>query len=164
MSIVAIITAIAMLFTNNIMYEYMWNNADDEQRMQFPLECQSYACGMDPTEFEFMARVIEMESDRTDSIDGKILIAAVIFNRADPDTNGFPDTITGVLCQDGQFSTVSGGWCNQMYTTTSRWAIVEAQRQLASGDIPENLLYFNCIGYDYGTPYGYVDGNYFSLG
>ena len=163
MSIVAIITAIVMLFTNNVIYEYMWHNADDEQRMQFPLECQSYACGMDPTEFEFMARVIEMESDRTENLDGKILIAAVIFNRVTSDE--FPNTITGVLTESGQFSTVSGGWCNQSYTITSRWAIVEAQRQLASGDIPENLLYFNCIGYFGGyEPYDYVGGNFFSLG
>lgn len=162
MSIIAIITAVVILFTNNMAYDYMWANSSDDERMYFPIECQSYACGMDPIEFEFMARVIEMESDRTENLDGKILIAAVIFNRITSDE--FPNTITGVLTESGQFSTVTNGWCNQGYTITSRWAIVEAQRQLASGDIPDNLLYFNCIGYNYGSPYGYVNGNYFMLG
>lgn len=162
-SIIAVLTAVAMLFTNNMMYDYMWANASDDERMYFPIACQSYACGMDPIEFEFMARVIEMESDRTDNIDGKILIAAVIFNRVESDE--FPNTISSVLTDPGQFSTVNNGWCNHHYTITSRWAIVEAQRQLASGEIPEDLLYFNCIGYFGGyEPYDYVGGNYFMLG
>lgn len=162
--ILSIATAIVMLISQTDIYEIIWNNADDEIRQTLPIGIQAHACGIDATEFEFMARVIEMESDRTDSLDGKILIAAVILNRANPDNSEFPDTITGVLTQSGQFTTVSGGWCTQNYTTTSRWAIVEAERALAANEIPTDLLYFNCVGYNYGTPYGYVDGNYFMCG
>ena len=164
--VISIALSIMMFFNMSVwdLYEIMWSNASDDVRQTFPIAIQAHACGIDETEYEFMARVIEMESDRSDSLDGKILIAAVILNRANPENGEFPDTITGVLTQSGQFTTVSGGWCSHQYTTTSKWAIVEAQRQIATGDIPTDLLYFNCIGYNYGTPYGYVDGNYFMEG
>ena len=140
-------------------WEMVWNNASDDIRKTLPLEIQAHACGMTSTEFEYMARVIEAESDRTDSMDGKIHIASVILNRVSSDL--FPDTIQGVLDEANQFSTTSGGWCYTSYTQTSRWAIVEAQRALADGSIPDNLLFFNSIGYNCGQPYGYIDGNYF---
>ena len=141
------------------LWDIIWDNASDEVRKTLPLEIQAHACGMTSREFEYMARVIEAESDRTDSMDGKIHIASVILNRVSSDL--FPDTISGVLDEANQFSTTSGGWCSIQYTETSRWAIVEAQRALADGSIPDNLLFFNSIGYNYGEPYGYIDGNYF---
>lgn len=155
------VATILTLFTISCedIYTLMWNNASDDVRRSFPIEVQAYSCGMTEAEFEYLARVVEAESDRTDNLDGKILIAAVVLNRVN--SSSFPNTIDGVLNESGQFSTTNGGWCSECYTISSRWAIVEAQRQLASGDIPDNLLYFNCIGYNYGTAYGYVDGNYF---
>ena len=141
------------------LWDIIWDNASEEVRKTLPLEIQAHACGMTSTEFEYMARVIEAESDRTDSMDGKTHIGAVILNRVSSDL--FPDTIQGVLDEANQFSTTSGGWCSTSYTQTSRWAIVEAQRALADGSIPDNLLFFNSIGYNYGQPYGYIDGNYF---
>lgn len=167
-ALIAIITALAILSTQapetqrEPSSDYMgivWSNATDETRRELPLEFQAYACGMTASEFEYMARTIEAESDRTNSMEGKIHIAAVILNRVNG--GSFPDSIQGVLDQSGQFTTTSNGWCSTPYTETSRWAIVEAQRRLAEGTIPENLLYFNAIGYNYGTPYGYIDGNYF---
>ena len=139
-----------------------WQESSDEIRQELPLEYQAYACGMTAHEFEYLARTIEAESDRTDSLDGKIHICAVILNRVASDR--FPDTIQGVLDQDGQFTTTSGGWCSTPYTESSRWSIVLCQREMAQGNIPDNLLFFNCVGYNYGTPYGYIDGNYFMLG
>ena len=136
-----------------------WASCSDEIRYDLPLEYQAAACGMTATEFEYLARVVEAESDRTNSLEGKIHIAAVILNRVN--NRAFPNNIQGVLDEPGQFSTTSGGWCSTSYTATSRWAIVEAQRRLALGEIPDNLLYFNCIGYNYGYAYGYIDGNYF---
>lgn len=149
----------------NDIYLRAWNSATDEVRQELPIEYQAAACGMSTTEFEFMARVIQAESDGSDSmerLEGKILIAAVIFNRVE--SSQFNNTITTVLTESGQFTTVSGGWCSSPLTKSSRWAIVEAQRRLAADEIPTDLLYFNCIGYNYGTSYGFVDGNYFMRG
>lgn len=164
-NLIAIITAVVMAFTNTMMYEYMWNNASDDERKEFPIAVQAHACGMTETEFEYFARVVQAESNgSTDwsDLEDKILIACVVLNRVE--SNSFPNTIQGVLDQSEQFSTTSGGWCSTSYTDSSRWAIVEAQRRLAEETVPDNLLYFNCIGYQYGTAYTYEGGNYFSLG
>lgn len=141
------------------MYIIAWNSCGDDVRMELPIEYQAAACGMTPYEFEYLARTVEAESDRTDSLEGKVHIAAVILNRRD--SSLFPNSITGVLDQSGQFETTYGGWCSTPSTVTSRWAIVEAQRRLVAGDIPDNLLFFNSIGYNNGQAYGYIDGNYF---
>lgn len=146
-------------------YLRAWASSSDEIRQELPIEYQAAACGMDVNTFEFMARVIQAESDGTDDmnhIDGKILIACVILNRVE--SSQFNSTIPSVLTQDGQFTTVSNGWCSASLTRSSRWAIVEAQRALYNDEVPRDLLYFNCVGYNYGTPYGYVDGNYFMRG
>lgn len=137
----------------------IWNNASDEQRYEMPDYYKAVALDMDIEEYRFFARVVEAESDRTDSIDGRILIASVIINRVNDER--FPNTISGVLTQDGQFEVVQSGMCNVSATNLSEWAIVEAYRQLDEGLVPDNLLYFNCVGYNCGTAYGCVDGNYF---
>ena len=138
----------------------------DEIRMTLPSEYIAYNCGMEPWEFEYMARVVQAESNGTydwSDFEDKVLIAAVIFNRkAD---SRFYNSISGVLDEPGQFSTTSGGWCSTSSSESSRWAIVIAQRRLLAGEIPSNLLYFNCQGYFSGfEPYTYEGGNYFSLG
>lgn len=146
-------------------YLRAWQNASDEVRQELPIEYQAAACNMSAYEFEFMARVIQAESDGSydwSDLEDKILIAAVIFNRVE--NRQFNNTISGVLTESGQFSTVSGGWCSCRYSDSSRWAIVEAQRRLFAEEIPRDLLYFNCIGYNYGTAYGCYGGNYFMRG
>ena len=162
-SIIAVLTAVVMLFTQSDMYEIMWNNTDDEVRKTFPIAVQAHACGMTDEEFEFMARVIQAESNGTydwSDFEDKVLIACVILNRVED--SRFNNTISSVLTESGQFSTVSGGYCSCSYSDSSKWAIITAQRRLAEGTVPDNLLYFNCIGYQYGTPYGEFGGNYFA--
>ena len=138
----------------------------DEIRMTMPYEYIAYNCGMEPWEFDYFSRVVQAESNGTydwSDFEDKVLIAAVIFNRkAD---SRFYNSISGVLDEPGQFSTTSGGWCSTSSSESSRWAIVIAQRRLLAGEIPSNLLYFNCQGYFSGfEPYCYEGGNYFSLG
>lgn len=142
----------------------VWSNCDDEVRKTLPIEYQAHACGITVEEFTFMARVIQAESNGTydwSDLEDKILIACVILNRVE--SRSFNNTITTVLTQSGQFTTVSGGGCSCGYSDSSRWAIVEAQRRLINEEVPTNLLYFNSIGYA-STPYCYEGGNYFSLG
>lgn len=138
---------------------YAWNSMTEEQQMNASIEMMAYVAGMTEYEFEYLARVIEAESDRSDNIEGKIMIAATILNRVESDY--FPNTICGVLDQSGQFETTYGGWCSISSTTTSRWAILEAEGMLVRGDIPSNVLFFNSVGYNNGYAYGYYGGNYF---
>lgn len=114
--------------------------------------------GISEEEFYFISSVVEAESDRSESLEGRILIAEVILNRVN--SPSFPDTISGVLNQSGQFSTVVNGHSITERTDLSDEAVIQAVREIESGEAPE-VLFFNCIGYNYGEPYGYVDGNYF---
>lgn len=136
-----------------------WASMTEEQRMNAPIEYQANAVRLTVDEFILMARVVEAESDRSNDVYSKSHIAACIFDRVY--SKSFPGTVRGVLTQSGQFSTVSGGNCSISATKTSRWAIIIGYRAVYSGEIPRNLLYFNCIGYNGFTPYGYIGGNYF---
>lgn len=123
------------------------------------VEQRAEECGMTVEEFILISSCVEAESDRSESLDGRILIAETILNRVEDDR--FPDTITEVLTQRGQFSTIrSNGTCVVSRTNISDRAVYEAVQEIELGEAP-NVLFFNCIGYNYGTPYDYVDGNYF---
>lgn len=117
--------------------------------------------GLSESDFYFISSVVEAESDRSESLEGRILIAEVILNRVNSPL--FPDTISGVLNQSGQFSTVVNGHSITERTDLSDEAVIQAIREIESGEAPE-VLFFNCIGFNgYGTPYGSgaIDGNYF---
>ena len=115
--------------------------------------------GMTEEEFYLISSVVEAESDRSESLEGRILIAETILNRVNsPLFEG--DTITEILTASGQFSTVVNGHSVTERTELSDQAVIIAVQEIESGTAPE-VLFFNCIGYNYGTPYGYVDGNYF---
>jgi N-acetylmuramoyl-L-alanine amidase len=117
---------------------------------------------MTEDEFILMSSVVEAESDRSESLDGRILIAVTILNRVESDQ--FPNTITEVLTQSGQFSTVRNGRSVTGRTELSDQAVIEAVELIESGEAP-NVMFFNCVGFFRGFPeYEYVDGNYFSLG
>lgn len=125
-----------------------------------PMDTEDYAteCGITEEEFVFISSVVEAESDRSDSLSGRILIAETILNRVND--GRFPNDIVGVLTQSGQFSTVNNGHSVTDRTEYSDQAVMIAFREIENGTAP-NVLFFNCIGYNYGEPYDYVDGNYF---
>jgi spore germination cell wall hydrolase CwlJ-like protein len=83
----------------------------------------------------------------------------VILNRVADER--FPDTISEVLCQQNQFSTVRNGHSIVGRTELSDQAVVEAVEWIESGDAPTDLLFFNCMSYNIGIPYDYIGGNYF---
>lgn len=123
------------------------------------MDIHAYMVGLSVEEFELFARVVEAESDRSQNVEGRVYISATIWNRMFD--SRFPNSITGVLTQPNQFSTVRGGHCSTTYTQLSSWAIVQALKMLESGEIPDNILYFNCIGYNGFTPYDCIGGNFF---
>ena len=115
---------------------------------------------MTEEEFVLISSVVEAESNRDpENIEGRTMIAVCILNRVRD--SRFPNTVTGVLTAPGQFSTVRGGHSVTCRTDLSDQAVIEAARRIESGEAPA-VLWFNCIGYSYGTPYGNIGGNYFS--
>ena len=139
-----------------------WNNMTDEQRYEASTDMKARAVGLTEEEFIFFSSAVEAESDRGSNNEGRVLIALTIYNRQR--SSSFPDTISGVLNQNGQFSVVSNGRVRSVgRTNRSDAAILEAHRRLAEGEAP-NVMYFNCISFSsWVEPYAYVDGNYFSL-
>lgn len=177
--ILAIIFAIVILLVvswieipvraDNDMYSLCWNNCTDEQRYYLPAEFKAAACGMTTEEFIFLAQCVEAESDRNwfeegTTTDSRIYVAVVMLDRLY--SSAWPNTINGVLTQSGQFLVVSNGRCYISSTLASEWAIVEAQRLIHLEEVPANLYYFNCVGYNRSSneQYGYIGGNYFMLG
>lgn len=139
---------------------FWWNTVatPDEQWNADPY-IKAAVCGIEYDEFVLFSACVEAESDRSENMEGRVLIALTILNRVN--SSEFPDTISGVIYQSGQFEVVSNGMIWSVgRTNISDMAIIEAVERIQSGNAP-NVMYFNATGYAYGTPYGYVDGNYF---
>lgn len=137
-------------------------------KYEAPLTIEDYAaeCGLTQEEFTLFSSVVEAESNRQApeegelTTEGRVYIALTILNRVNDER--FPDTVTGVLTQSGQFSTVRNGQSVTNRTEYSDRAVYEAYLWLEQGDAPE-VLFFNCRGYFSGrTAVAYVGGNYFS--
>lgn len=157
---IAVITACMVVITSvlSIKGNLPFEEWSDERRAVT-------AC-MSVEDFIFISSVVEAESNRcTDSTEGRQYIALVILNRVNDER--FPDTISGVLNQSGQFSTVRNGQSVTGRTDLSDLAVIEAVEWLETGEAPTDLLFFNCRGYNYGTPYpnpnggDTIGGNYF---
>ena len=86
-------------------------------------------------------------------------VATVILNRwQDPD---FPDTITGVINAEGQFSTADNGAPTMQVKLAVRNAIIYYNTYCQ--DMPKEILYFRSGHYhDFGIPYINIDDLYFS--
>lgn len=134
------------------------------------LEDRAELAGMTTEEFVLISSVTEAESNRCqDDTTGRRYIALCILNRVN--SSQFPNTITGVLTQSGQFSTVRNGHSVTNRTDLSDQAVIEAVEWLneEDSDAP-NVLFFNCRGFfswrePYPNPEGgnTIGGNYFSL-
>ena len=166
-TLIKILSIVLIISSSNETYEdwmmdKAWSSMTEQERYESPVEYKARAVGLTVEEFDLMSRVVEAESDRSNSIDGRILIALTLYNRVED--SQFKDTITDVCYESGQFQVVENGaiW-SVGRTNLSDWAIIEAHRWIAEGDAPY-VLYFNNSGYSYGVPYGYVDGNYFVIG
>lgn len=142
-----------------------WQSMTDEQREGADIEYYAAVTGYTVEEFDLLSRCVECESNREFTEEGficRVFVALTIINRVN--NSSFPDTIEEVISQSGQFSVYSSGaiWRTER-TTYSDTAILKAREMLAAGDAP-NVLYFNCIGYNYPnvcTPYDCIGGNYF---
>lgn len=137
----------------------MWFRYPEEKRQGAETWVMAYFCGMTEEEFDLISRTVEAESDRSDNLEGRILIAEVILNRVRSDI--FPDTIEAVCTQSGQFQVVYEGTIWSVgRTDLSDRAVMEALYRIELDEAP-NVMYFNNSCYQYGTPYCYEGGNYF---
>lgn len=160
-AIVAALMAVVMCAEtpNDWALDNAWHSMNEQQKYEAPLELKARAAGMTEEEFDLISRVVEAESDRSPDLEGRVLIALVLFNRVE--SGDFPGDITSVCTQSGQFQVVYEGTIWSVgRTNMSDWAILEAQRRIEAGLAP-NVMYFNNSGYAYGEPYDYVGGNYF---
>ena len=141
-------------------FEIAWSHMSDEEKYDASIEYQAMSVGLDVDSFSLFARVVQAECDgTTDYNEGKLYVAACIWARYY--SSSWPNTISGVLTQSGQFTTVSGGWCSASLTSASRWAVIKGKEAILNGDIPNNMEYFNCINFCH-TAYMKVRDNYFS--
>ena len=136
------------------------------------IEQRAASVGLTVEEFELFSSVVEAESNRQDpadgefTTDGRIYIALTIWNRVRSDR--WPETVTGVLTQSGQFSTVRNGHSVTDRTEWSDRAVYEAYIWLneEASDAPD-VQFFNCRYWFSGVErYGdsAIGGNYFSYG
>lgn len=137
----------------------LWNMMSAQEQSEADLEVKAWFASMTAEEFELMSIIVEAESDRSESMEGKKLIALTILNRVE--SSGFPNSIKGVISQSGQFQVYyEGTYRSIKRTETSDRAVVEAY--MWKKQEHPNVIFFNSIGYNgLGQAYDYVDGNYF---
>lgn len=141
-------------------FETAWNNMTEEDQYNASLEMQAWSVGLDEKEFELFARTVQAECDGTTDYDnGKLFVAICIWDRVY--SSRWSNTVTGVLTASGQFTTVSGGWCYTSLTQASRWAVIKAKEAILKGEVPNNIEFFNSIGYNGNTAYDRIGDNYF---
>lgn len=104
------------------------------------------------SELDLLAAIIQCEAGG-ESHTGKVAVGAVIMNRIRD--GRFPDSISGVVYQSGQFSPVSSGALDQVLSQGAREDCYAAAREALNGSNPVgDALYFNS-----GTGKGIQIGN-----
>ena len=87
---------------------------------------------------QLLARLVNGEA-RGEPYKGQVAVAAVVLNRVK--SSDFPDTISGVIYQKGQFSCVTDGQINK--TIDEKSTVYKAAREAINGSDPTNgCLYF----------------------
>lgn len=155
------IRATALFISIMVLFHPVPVKSEVPEFTEISVEARASELGLELSEFVLFSSVVEAESDRSESLTGRILIAEVILNRLNDPRFGC-ETITEVLTAPGQFSTVINGQSITSRTDLSDEAVRIALSEVEAGTAPE-VLFFNCRGFNYGQPYGDgpIDGNYF---
>lgn len=110
-------------------------------------------------EYELLARLVTAEAE-DQGFEAQYDVACVVMNRVL--SGRFPDTITEVIWQPRQFSSMWNGRFNRTKTTESCYEAVRHMLEVGVG-LPEDVLYFTSCGYLKGTdPYIRENEMYFS--
>ena len=92
-------------------------------------------------DLDLLAAIIQCEAGG-ESRTGKVAVGAVVLNRVN--SGSFPDSISAVVYQGGQFSPVSNGSLSRTLANGARSDCYEAAQAALNGENPVgNCLYFN---------------------
>lgn len=106
-------------------------------------------------EIELLARLVNAEAGDA-SEETQIAVASVILNRVNSDK--FPDTISEVIYQSGQYTTVSGSRFNETPNESSMESAAYVYQN--GSQIPSNVLYQSLEAQGSGV-WKQLEGNYF---
>ena len=102
--------------------------------------------------------LVTMAEAEGESEKGKRLVISTILNRVDSELRYFPDTVTEVIYQPSQFSSMWDGRVDRCYVDE---AICELVRDELQDRTNSEVLYFHAAKYGkYGTP-SFVEGNHY---
>lgn len=102
--------------------------------------------------------LVTMAEAEGESEYGKRLVIDTILNRADHDYWYWPDTVTDVIYQEGQFEAMWNGRVDDCYV---REDIVQLVKEELENRTNSEVLYFRTKRYsDYGTP-SFKEGNHY---
>lgn len=90
----------------------------------------------------FLAKIAMAEAE-SEGVEGKALVMLVVLNRVWSD--GFPDSISEVIFQEGQFSPVSSGRYDRVEPDQECWEALELI-QVEKWDESQGALYFESKG------------------
>ena len=93
------------------------------------------------SEFEALCKIVEAEAGGED-MKGKILVANVVMNRVS--NPRYPNTVTEVVFQSGQFTPVRNG--SYVRANVSPSTLEAVTRALSGEDYSQGALYFNSAG------------------
>lgn len=106
-------------------------------------------------ELLYLAKCVEAEAGNQDQL-GKRLVVDVILNRVD--SMEFPDTITEVINQQGQFSVVANGSIEKQTPNRDTWEAIALELERRTDT---NVLYFKTGGLHSFCKDGYQHGAHF---
>ena len=86
-----------------------------------------------------LGAIIQCESDG-EPYEGKLAVGSVVLNRVK--SSYFPNTISGVIYQSGQFSPVASGRLAYRLETGVNSTCLQAAQEVLNGNITMNCLYF----------------------
>ena len=101
-------------------------------------------------DLELLACIIQCEAEG-EPYEGKLAVGSVVLNRVA--SSSFPNTIMGVIYQEGQFSPVASGRMAARLAAGANSECYQAAREVLNGNITVPYLYFRR---DNGTIDGYV--------
>ena len=105
-------------------------------------------------ELDLLALVVEAEAGNQD-LTGKRLVIDVVLNRVESPL--FPDTITEVLMQPGQFTTVVNGGIDRARQNMQEDDYTAVAMEVTGERLDYNIYYFNNTGYIGKPAYQYGD-------
>jgi len=88
-----------------------------------PTTATQASAGISASDKDLMARLVHAEA-QGEPYAGKVAVATVVLNRVD--SGQFPNTVSGVINQSGQFSPVANGTINNTPSADERQAVEDA--------------------------------------